>query len=214
MLQIAPFEKHVAEYDEWFEKHPFVYETELAALRRQMLTLPENLVGLEVGVGTGRYAVPLGIKEGVEPSEEMAKRAVRRGVEVVNARAEKLPYRDIHFDFVLIVTICHLDKVPEAFAEAYRVLKPGGVLIVGFLDGDGVVAKRYEERRNQSTFYRHATFYRANRVEEMLKKAGFANLQIIQTLFGELEEINEVQDSRQGYGEGSFVVVKAVKKLG
>lgn len=48
----------------------------------------------------------------------------------------------------------------------------------------------------------------------MLKKAGFANLQIIQTLFGELEEINEVQDSRQGYGEGSFVVVKAVKKLG
>ncbi|MCB0579006.1 MAG: methyltransferase domain-containing protein [Phaeodactylibacter sp.] len=214
MLQIAPFEKHVAEYDEWFEKHPFVYETELAALRRQMLTLPENLVGLEVGVGTGRYAAPLGIKEGVEPSEEMAKRAVRRGVEVVNARAEKLPYRDIHFDFVLIVTICHLDKVPEAFAEAYRVLKPGGVLIVGFLDGDGVIAKRYEERRNQSTFYRHATFYRVNRVEEMLKKAGFANLQIIQTLFGELEEINEVQDSRQGYGEGSFVVVKAVKKLG
>ena len=204
----------MAEYDEWFEKHPFVYETELAALRRQMLTLPENLVGLEVGVGTGRYAAPLGIKEGVEPSEEMAKRAVRRGVEVVNARAEKLPYRDIHFDFVLIVTICHLDKVPEAFAEAYRVLKPGGVLIVGFLDGDGVIAKRYEERRNQSTFYRHATFYRVNRVEEMLKKAGFANLQIIQTLFGELEEINEVQDSRQGYGEGSFVVVKAVKKLG
>ena len=214
MLQIAPFEKHVEEYDEWFDKHPFVYESELSALRQQMLSLPANLLGLEVGVGTGRYAGPLGIKEGIEPSEEMAKRAVRRGVEVVNGKAEQLPYRDIHFDFVLIVTICHLDKVPEAFAEAYRVLKPGGVLIVGFLDGDGVIAKRYEERRNQSTFYRHATFYRVNRVEEMLKKAGFANLQIIQTLFGELEEINEVQDSRQGYGEGSFVVVKAVKKLG
>lgn len=72
MLQIAPFERHVAEYDEWFERYPFVYESELAALRQQMLSLPENLLGLEVGVGTGRYAAPLGIKEGIEPSEEMA----------------------------------------------------------------------------------------------------------------------------------------------
>ncbi len=212
MLQIAPFERHVAEYDEWFEKYPFVYESELAALRQQMLSLPENLRGLEVGVGTGRYAAPLGIKEGIEPSEEMAKRAVRRGVEVVNGKAEQLPYRDIHFDFVLIVTICHLDKAPEAFAEAYRVLKPGGSLIVGFLDKDGAIARSYEARRNQSTFYRHATFYSAKRVQNMMEKAGFKNLVFTQTLFGELDDIKTVQDAEPGYGDGSFVVVKAAKK--
>ena len=212
MLQIAPFEKHVAEYDEWFDNHPLAYESELAAMRQQLLSLPKNLLGLEVGVGTGRYAAPLGIKEGIEPSEEMAKRAVKRGIEVVNARAEKLPFRDIHFDFVLIVTICHLDKVPEAFTEAYRVLKPGGALIVGFLDQEGAIARSYEERRNQSTFYRHATFYHVKRVKEMLAKAGFKGFNFVQTLFCKLGEINTVQDAKPGYGEGSFVVVKALKK--
>ncbi|MCB9265916.1 MAG: class I SAM-dependent methyltransferase [Lewinellaceae bacterium] len=212
MLQIAPFEKHVEEYDEWFDKHPFVYESELSALRQQMLSLPANLLGLEVGVGTGRYAGPLGIKEGIEPSAEMAKRAVRRGVEVVNAKAEKLPYRDIHFDFVLIVTICHLDDVSEAFAEAFRVLKPGGAIVVGFLDRNGAIARSYEERRNYSTFYRHATFYSPTRVKSMLNKTGFKELNFTQTLFGKLEDIDTIQDPRPGYGEGSFVVVRAVKK--
>ncbi len=202
----------MAEYDEWFEKHPFAYESELAALRQQLLSLPENLRGLEVGVGTGRYAAPLGIREGIEPSEEMAKRAVRRGVEVVNARAEKLPYRDIHFDFVLIVTICHFDKVTEALAEAYRVLKPGGALILGFLERDGLIARAYEARREQSIFYRHATFYSVKRVKDMLEKTGFKGLSFTQTLFGKLEDIDAIQDARPGYGEGSFVVVKAIKK--
>ncbi|HQU60272.1 MAG: class I SAM-dependent methyltransferase [Phaeodactylibacter sp.] len=212
MLQITPFTNHVAEYDAWFEKYPFAYESELAAIRQQMLALPKNLVGLEVGVGTGRYGAPLGIKEGVEPSEEMSKLAVRRGMEIVKARAEDLPYRDIHFDFVLFVTICHLDKVPVAFTEAYRVLKPGAAVIVAFLDKSRPIAQSYEARRATSIFYRNATFYSVKRVQDMLEKAGFRNLEYNQTLFGTLEEIEELQAPKPGYGEGSFVVVKAFKK--
>lgn len=212
MLQIAPFESHVAEYDAWFEKYPFVYESELLAIRQQLLTLPQNLIGLEVGVGTGRFAALLGIKEGVEPSEEMSKLAVRRGVEVFKARAENLPFRDIHFDFVLFVTICHLDDVPAAFAETYRVLKPGGSIIVGFLDKNRPIAQAYEGRRETSTFYRHATFYSVQRVQKMLEQAGFKNPSFSQALFGKLENIKELQYPKPGYGEGSFVVVKALKQ--
>ena len=46
----------------------------------------------------------------------------------------------------------------------------------------------------------------------MLKEAGFKNLVFNQTLFGELDEISQVQLPKSGFGEGSFVVVKADKK--
>ena len=50
------------------------------------------------------------------------------------------------------------------------------------------------------------------RVKEMLTKAGFKGFIFVQTLFGELDEIETAQDTKPGYGEGSLVVVKAVKK--
>jgi len=45
-----------------------------------------------------------------------------------------------------------------------------------------------------------------------LKEAGFKDFEYNQTLFGELDEIKEVQLPKQSYGQGSFVVVKAIKK--
>jgi len=119
--------------------------------------------------------------------------------------------RPLQFDFVLFVTICHLDNVKEAFAEAHRVLKNGGCIIVGFLDKDQSVAKQYEDKRGRSTFFKHANFYSVDRVDNLLKEAGFRNFEYNQTLFGKLEKIKEVQTPKQGYGEGSFVVVKADK---
>ena len=87
------FESHVNEYEAWYEKYPEVYQSEIQALREHFRRLPESIQGIEVGLGTGRFAEPLGIKEGVEPSEPMAERARKRGIEVMDARAEHLPYK-------------------------------------------------------------------------------------------------------------------------
>jgi len=212
MLRVEPFEKFAEEYDAWFEQHSEVYESELLAIRQTLLTLPENISGLEVGVGTGRFAVPLGIKDGVDPAEETRMVAAKRGVEVMDAQAERLPYKDWHFDFVLFVTICHLDNAVKAFKEAHRVLNPGGSLIIGFIDANRPIGQAYEKKRAQSNFYRHATFYGVDRVEAMLTESGFRDPTYVQTLFGGLEDISEVQSPKEGYGEGSFVVVKATKK--
>ncbi|MGQ9673958.1 MAG: hypothetical protein ACUVV5_12660, partial [Candidatus Aminicenantales bacterium] len=45
-------------YDEWYDKHPALYQSELAALRK---VVPSG-TGLEIGVGTGRLAVPLAVR--------------------------------------------------------------------------------------------------------------------------------------------------------
>jgi ubiquinone/menaquinone biosynthesis C-methylase UbiE len=212
MLQTLPFEQHVKKYDDWYDKYPEVYQSEITAIKSQLLTLPKNIKGIEVGVGTGRFSAPLGIKEGIEPVEEMAEYAVKRGVEIMKGTAEKLPYKDMQFDFVLFVTICHLDKVKAALKEAYRVLKKEGAVILSFLDKDQSIAKTYEAKRDKSNFYKNATFYSVDRVSKMLESTGFYQLDFNQTLFGELDDIKELQSPKAGFGEGSFVTVKAIKK--
>ena len=212
MLQTEIFNENVEAYEAWYDTYPEVFQSEVAALKEQLLKLPEDIYGIEVGLGTGRFAKALGIKEGVEPSEEMAKKAMKRGIEIMKSVAEKLPYSDYHFDFILFVTICHLNDLKMALSEAHRVLKRGGSIIIGFLDKEQTIAKKYEEKRHRSTFFKNATYYSVDRVKELLKKAKFKDFEFNQTLFGDLNEIEDVQTPKEGYGEGSFVVVKAVKK--
>lgn len=212
MIQTRAFSDYVDEYENWYDKYHEVYLSEIEALREQFRKLPQNIRGIEVGLGTGRFSKPLGIKEGIEPSDAMAQRAVKRGIEIMKSKAERLPYADLTFDFVLFVTICHLDNISLAISEAHRVLKDNGSIIIGFLDKAQSIAKQYEEKRQRSTFYRNARFYSPDRIEKLLLQNGFKNLEFNQTLFGNLEEIKEIQLPQPGSGKGSFVVVKATKK--
>ena len=77
---------------------------------------------------------------------------------------------------------------------------------------DKTIAKDYQENRKKSTFFKHATFYSVAQIQSFLKETGFKNLEYNQTLFGEIDEITDIQTTKEGFGEGSFVVVKATKK--
>lgn len=211
MVPSKAFTNFVSDYEKWYETYPEVYESEILALKEHFRQLPENIRGIEVGLGTGRFAKPLGIKEGIEPSMEMAEIAMKRGIEIMKGVGERLPYRDFHFDFVLYVTICHLDNVGDALKEAYRVLKNKGSVIIGFLDKDQAIAQEYMDRKRRSIFYADARFYTVDRITALLHEAGFKDLVWTQTLFGNLDEIDSIQQPIAGTGEGSFVVVRAVK---
>lgn len=210
-LKTSPFNTHTSQYLEWFEKHPYVFESEVKALR-EVIPFGESH-GIEVGLGPGNFSVALGIKEGVEPSEEMRNIALDKGIEVFNAPAEKLPYKDLRFDFVLMASCIHyFNKLIPAFKEANRVLKPGGILIVGCIDKNSIIGKSYEAKKSENIFYKQALFYSIEKVAKDLKDAGFGKLEFSQTLFEELDKIKKFEPSKPGYGEGSYVVIKAVKK--
>jgi SAM-dependent methyltransferase len=201
----SPFDQNSEQYDAWFEKHPFAYQSELEAIR---MLLPDPGKGLEIGVGSGLFAAPLGIQTGIEPSAVMADRARKRGVTVVKGVAEALPFPDSKFDTALMVTtVCFLDDLELALQEAYRVLKPGGAFIIGFVDRNSPIGKAYEQRK--SLFYKNATFYSADDLLSHLKQAGFTKFNFCQTLFGPVDEMRKPDQARTGYGEGSFVVIKA-----
>ena len=59
MPKIEAFDTHATQYELWFEKHKYLYESEVEALR---ILLPKEKQGVEIGVGTGRFAKPLGIQ--------------------------------------------------------------------------------------------------------------------------------------------------------
>lgn len=212
MIQTLPFNSHVEEYEAWFERYPFVFQSEVLAIR-ELIPKGENLRGLEVGTGTGRFADALGIEEAIEPADNMRMKAIERGINVRDAEAEHLPFADKSFDYVVMAfCISYFKSIQFAFEEAHRVLKPGGPLIVGFLDKDSFVGKEYEARKQFSVFYKDATFYSPERIINELKHAGFTSLLFKQTLFRPIEEIKEPEVPKPGFGEGSFVIIKAQMK--
>lgn len=209
MAKIEPFERHKVKYEEWFEKNVFAYKSELQAVR---YLLPKRKKGVEIGVGTGRFAVPLGIRVGIEPSKVMREVAQEKGISVIDGVAEALPFEDCLFDFALMVTtVCFVDDIEASFKEAFRVIKPNGFFINGFVDRNSSLGKFYQQHKERNVFYKIATFYSVDEIISYLKKAGFRNLTFTQTIFHTLDKIKKVETIKEGYGEGSFVVVNGMK---
>lgn len=209
MAKTEPFDEHFEDYEKWFDLNKYAYESEIKALKH---FIPDKGQGLEIGVGSGLFAKPLGITRGIEPSFQMRRLAKERGLDVKNGIAENIPVDSNVYDYTLLVTtICFVEDISQSLNEVMRILKPGGRVIIGYVDKDSRVGKVYQANKQFSTFYKEARFYNSREIRQHLEHAGFKNIEFVQTLFGELKMIDEVQDFRKGFGEGSFVVVKGEK---
>jgi SAM-dependent methyltransferase len=101
--------------------------------------LPPSEPCLEVGIGTGRIALPLvdaGVQvAGVDISSEMLRKLIdkRRGPwpQVAIADATRLPFRDATFGSAIASHVLHLiPRWKDAVKEVTRVVRPGGVFLV------------------------------------------------------------------------------------
>jgi SAM-dependent methyltransferase len=208
MPKTEAFEAYSEEYEAWFETHQELYEAEIRTIQKLLLPFEH---AAEIGIGSGRFALPLGIRIGIELSPKMAKMAQTKGLEVIEGFAEKLPLMDERYDFVLMVTtICFVDDALQSLKEIYRILKPGGFVIIGFVDKDSELGKLYEKNRRESRFYKEATFYGAKEVIGLLEESGFGEIISCQTLFGKtLEDVKT--DIKEGHDEGAFIAIRGVK---
>jgi len=166
------FEEYAEDYDRWFDDHREIYLAELARIRE--LLPPGERRSIEVGVGSGRFAGPLGTTYGIDPSYALCRMAYHRGVGVIRGRAEELPVKGGSFSSVLLITvICFLDDPAAALREIKRILNPGGFLIVAFLERGGEVHMRYIKDGKKGRFLSGARFCKSGEVRAFLEDAGF-----------------------------------------
>jgi len=199
------FDRRYRRYDAWYDRNRFAYLSELKAIRK---VLPKKGIGLEIGVGTGRFAQALGIKYGIDPSGNMMRLARKRGVTVRRGYGENLPYDDKSFDYAaLIITICFVRDPARVLKDAYRVLRKRGKMIIGFVDSDSFLGKYY--RGKKSPFYKGAVFFNTDKIIRLLRRSGFIKFACYQTLYDIPSAIEHVQKPIKGSGRGGFVVVRA-----
>jgi len=155
--------------------------------RAAVLDLAGPLAGrdvLDIGCGDGTYALGAALAgarvTGVDRSAAVVEAARRRAadaglpLELHVADALTLPFPPERFDVVLAVTVlCFVLDPPRAVAEMARVLRPGGVVVLGELGRWSAwgVWRRLRAWAG-STTWRTARFWSPAELRRLLRQAG------------------------------------------
>jgi ubiquinone/menaquinone biosynthesis C-methylase UbiE len=134
-----------ADYYDATRGFPLGVDKDIASFMQQEASLTTEMNILEVGIGTGRIALPLAphvaFTTGVDISGDMLRvLELKRQDEVlspVEADGLNLPYASNAFDFAVVVHVLHLVSHPtRVLEEIKRTLKPEGCLLHCFTNHD------------------------------------------------------------------------------
>ena len=218
------FDRIAGRYDDWYKTRVgrYVDRTE----KRLIFSMMRSHRGrvLDLGCGTGNYTLELRERGfdviGLDASGAMVEVARAKGLNCIVGNAYTLPLPDASFDLVLSVTMFEFIHEPEkVLAEIYRVLKPGGEVVVGTMNGQSswFIFKRLKSLFIE-TAYRYARFYSPGELEDLLKSSGFGEVETAGVIFlpsswpflGLAEWLDE-KCHRKCKGLAAFVAVRGVK---
>jgi SAM-dependent methyltransferase len=160
-----------------------------AALDASILGLPwrENGIVLEIGCGNGdRLALlqELGWKIlGIEPDDASAAIARTRGIEILNRPFGSGLLNAASVDAILLCHVIeHLSQPEEALKECYRLLKPGGVLIILTPNTQSLGYQKFGKNWLHLDPPRHLNLFNQKNLNGLLTKSGFSNPACCSTL--------------------------------
>lgn len=230
------FDDYSDAYDNWFQQNQVIFESELRLVAHVLGKTPGRT--LSVGCGTGLFEQLLKVQhdisvtDGLEPSGPMAEIARKRGLRVVEASAEKMPFEDGRFSTVMFNgSSGYIADLDAAVYEAYRVLTPQGRLVLidvpaessyGLLYRLGGAYGTWADERLRGVLPTNpypvelaggANWRPTQDKIDCARKAGFTNLTYAQTLtrhpcFSDITP----QDPIPGYDSGDYVAVSGVKR--
>lgn len=193
-MQLSKIEEH-------FKRRAKRYESSAAWVKdKAILRIIEDLAGvgsntfvLDAATGTGLIAGLFFRKAkvvvGLDFTQEMFKQALPRINFMVNAQAERLPFRDNAFDLVTCRQGLQFMDAFKAVLQMYRVCKPGGKIILAQLVALGNEDKEYAFKIQMARQPVRENCFIEEDLINLLKKSGCKKIQSI-PYFSE-ESINE-----------------------
>ena len=153
----------------------------------------------------------MGVRFGLDPAIKMLQVAKKRGISVVQGLGERLPFKELSFDFIQIVFVIEfVEHLTPFLKEAASTLKKNGALILGFIDKDsrwGWYYARYPSHRK----YFHPPS--PKEVLDIFCKIGLEFRESCQTLFQPPPDLSKKENPKRGFGRGGFVILMATKQL-
>lgn len=226
------FDDKAATYDQWYQTRAgmIVDRIEKEAVF-SYLQPRAGMSVLDIGCGTGNYSLDLarkGLKvTGIDISPGMLARARAKAakenlnVKFLLADARQLPFPDKCFDSVIAVSSLEfLPDLREALNEAYRVLKPGGKLVVGVIGRNSAWGRYYMEkaRRDSKSVFNRARFYTLEELKNAMPgkdPRARAVLFVPPNFNHELEQAAQELEAaavEAGRTDGGFIVAVSIKQ--
>lgn len=189
---------------------------------------------LDVGCGTGNYLVDLAERGawvvGVDSSQNMLEIAKSKlsktgyAFQLQLAEAETLPFGDNTFDLALsVLSLEFVNSPQDAVSEMFRVIRPGGRLVIGTLNKYSLWAfKRTAGRVLGLAEHVKATYLSKRHLEHLLLSAGGRDLAwrraiyfppINKAVFLNFASLIEKAGHTLLCPTGAFLAVKASKPL-
>jgi ubiquinone/menaquinone biosynthesis C-methylase UbiE len=159
---------------------------------------------LELGCGTGHWTEflsSLGFSvTALDVSEAMLRIARQKNIpnaKILNADASSLPFEDNSIGLVFTITMLEfVQDIQKVLAEIFRVLQPGGTLIVGCLNINSTLGKN----KNEDETFREAHFFSTQELHLLLSKFGEPEIKecIHMNSFFELMDGKEITPMPEG----------------
>lgn len=166
---------------------PFFRER-IKRLIDQTRKAPSAIRFLDIGASSG-YMVEAAkeagvVAEGIEPSPSGVEAARERNITLMLGTAEKLPYENETFDIIHSHHVFeHVADPMKAAQEAYRVLKPGGIVLIEVPNQfdnirfwRDVLFNRVPQRKRNIRSIHHLTFFSRKAMRKLLTDAGFSSI--------------------------------------